>query len=163
MRTMLLLVLFLFSTLTLANIESVTFADEAMETRYNTLINELRCLVCQNQNLADSNAELAQDLRKQVHKMLDQGKSDQEIVDFMVQRYGDFVLYRPPFKTRTLLLWLGPFVFLLIGVWFLIRYITSQVARSPSIVTDEEHLRATELLGENESKKNTSNKEDHNA
>ena len=78
--------------------------------RYKVLIYELRCLVCQNQNLADSNAELAGDLRREVHRLILEGKSSQDVIDFMVARYGDFVLYRPPLKAKTLLLWGGPFV-----------------------------------------------------
>jgi cytochrome c-type biogenesis protein CcmH len=91
-------------------------ADEtADQARYNALINELRCLVCQNQSIAESNAPLAADLREQVRTQIAAGKSDAEIADYVTARYGDFVLYRPPFKARTWLLWLGPFV-LLLGV-----------------------------------------------
>jgi cytochrome c-type biogenesis protein CcmH len=83
---------------------------------YESLTAELRCLVCQNQTIGDSNAELAADLRRQVAEMLEQGKSKQDIVDFMTERYGDFVLYKPPFTAKTGLLWLGPGLFLLLGV-----------------------------------------------
>ena len=96
-----------------AAIEVHEFADAAMEAEYQELISELRCLVCQNQNLAESDADLAKDLRQQTFEMLQQGKNRQQIVDYMVERYGDFVLYRPPVKSSTLLLWLGPFVLLL--------------------------------------------------
>ena len=85
-------------------------ADEA---RYHALIGELRCLVCQNQSIAESNAPLAADLRDQVRTQMAAGKTDAEIIEFVTARYGDFVLYRPPFKARTWLLWLGPFVLLL--------------------------------------------------
>jgi cytochrome c-type biogenesis protein CcmH len=91
---------------------------------YESLTAELRCLVCQNQTIGDSNAELASDLRRQVAEMLEQGKSRQDIVNFMTERYGDFVLYKPPFKAKTTLLWLGPGVFLLLGlvaVFFILR------------------------------------------
>jgi cytochrome c-type biogenesis protein CcmH len=85
-----------------------TEQDRVQQKRAVELEEQLRCLVCQNQTIADSNAELAQDLRRQVREQIAQGRSDAEIVDFMVQRYGDFVLYRPPLKAVTLLLWFGP-------------------------------------------------------
>ena len=83
-------------------------ADPALEARMVRIASELRCLVCQNQTIADSHADLAVDLRRQVRELLKQGRSDREIVDYMTARYGDFVLYRPPFKPTTVLLWLGP-------------------------------------------------------
>ncbi len=99
-----------------AAVEYHPFEDPQKEATYQTLISELRCLVCQNQTIADSNADLAKDLRQQVYEMLQQGKSQQDVVDFMTQRYGDFVLYRPAFSLKTGLLWLGPVLFLLIGI-----------------------------------------------
>ena len=90
-------------------------ADPALEARMVSITSELRCLVCQNQTIADSQADLAVDLRREVRELLKQGKSDREIVDYMTARYGDFVLYRPPFKATTVLLWLGPSMMLLIG------------------------------------------------
>jgi cytochrome c-type biogenesis protein CcmH len=89
--------------------------DPEQQKTYELINSELRCLVCQNQTIADSNAELAGDLRRQVYEMLQQGKSKDEIVQFMTERYGDFVLYNPPLKTKTALLWLGPIAFLMIG------------------------------------------------
>ncbi|MDO9423604.1 MAG: cytochrome c-type biogenesis protein CcmH [Methylobacter sp.] len=103
---------------------SPQFADQEQQQAYDTLTSELRCLVCQNQTIADSNAELAADLRRQVYEMLQQGKSKQEIAQYMTDRYGDFVLYNPPFKLKTGVLWLGPVAFLLIGlviVFLLVR------------------------------------------
>lgn len=97
-----------------AAIEAYKFDDDATEAEYKALIEELRCLVCQNQNLAASDAELAQDLRKQTYDMLQQGKSREQVVEYMVNRYGDFVLYRPPVKSSTLFLWGGPFLLLLL-------------------------------------------------
>ena len=149
MRTVIIFLLITLSAPLFANIEAVRFDNAEMEKRYNKLIYELRCLVCQNQNIADSNAELAQDLRAQVLKMIRQGKSDEDIMDFMVTRYGDFVLYRPPFKLRTLLLWLGPFLFLSVGIWFLFRYIRRQGARTDNTLSEEEHQLASELLRDN--------------
>src|SRR5438128_4423988 len=93
--------------------------NAALEKRVTTLAHELRCLVCQNQTLADSNAPLAVDLRNQIREQLKAGKTERDVVDFMVARYGDFVLYRPPFKATTVALWLGPFVLLALGAWIL--------------------------------------------
>ena len=95
--------------------EPLVFESMLQEDRFNQLTLELRCLVCQNQNLADSDAQLAHDLRAEVHEMLVAGKSDDEIKQFMVERYGDFVLYRPPVQKNTYLLWLAPLALLLIG------------------------------------------------
>jgi len=94
-----------------------------LQARYDSLINELRCLVCQNQSIADSNAGLASDLRREVHSMLLAGKTDTEILKFMTDRYGDFVLYRPPFVRRTLLLWLAPALLLGFGLLIAVRVV----------------------------------------
>ncbi len=94
-----------------AEINVYEFAAAKDEARFNHLINELRCPKCQNQNIADSNAPLAQDLKNRVYQMIQEGQSDQMIMDYMVERYGDYVTYRPPFRPLTWLLWLGPFVF----------------------------------------------------
>ena len=99
-------------------------ADPVLEARMQAIAVELRCLVCQNQTIADSNAELAVDLRQQVRQMLREGKSHREIIDYMTARYGDFVLYRPPVKGTTMLLWFGPAVLLVGGVgilWLVLR------------------------------------------
>lgn len=104
------------------------FDEPAQEARYKDLIEELRCLVCQNQNLADSDAELAQDLRSQVSEMVKTGSSDQQIIDYMVARYGDFVLYRPPVQATTLLLWSGPFILVAVAVLVLIRSVRRRAA-----------------------------------
>ena len=93
--------------------------DPALEARVTKIAEELRCLVCQNQNIADSHAELAIDLKNQVREMLKKGMSDKDVIDFMVNRYGDFVLYRPPVKGTTWLLWFGPFILLAGGLGFL--------------------------------------------
>ena len=117
MKQLLLLILLAFSTThSIAGIEVHQFDSTEKETLYRNLTQELRCLVCQNQNLADSNAELAVDLREEVYEMINAGSSRQEIVDFMVARYGDFVLYRPPVKANTALLWIGPFIILIIAL-----------------------------------------------
>lgn len=119
--------------------------DENLDKRVNALAVELRCLVCQNQTLADSNAPLAVDLRSQIREQLKAGKSEQEVVDFMVARYGDFVLYRPPFKATTVALWAGPFLILVFGAWLLVRRIRRRPAAEPEL-TDAERARAAKLL-----------------
>ena len=115
----LLCVLFLICQSSYA-LDARQLADPIQQENYETLTKELRCLVCQNQTIADSNAELAADLRRQVYEMLEQGKSNAEIIQFMTDRYGDFVLYKPAFRGKTALLWLAPVVFLILG--FLIVY-----------------------------------------
>ena len=119
--------------------------DPALEKRVTGLAHELRCLVCQNQTLADSNAPLAVDLRNQIREQLAQGASEREVVDFMVARYGDFVLYRPPLKASTLALWIGPFVLLLAGALLLWRRIARRRVPEPQL-SDAEHARAAKLL-----------------
>jgi len=122
--------------------------DPVLEKKVITLSNELRCLVCQNQTIADSNAELAVDLRNQVRKQLSEGKSDREILDYMVQRYGEFVLYRPPFNYKTVLLWAGPFLLLLIAMFILIQQIRTRHKHLASEEFNPTDLsRAKALLG----------------
>ena len=99
--------------------EPLVFANQQQQERFDKLTQELRCLVCQNQNLADSDAPLAHDLRREVHQMLLAGRTNEQIKQFLVQRYGDFVLYRPPVQQNTYLLWLAPLVLLLAGAWIL--------------------------------------------
>jgi cytochrome c-type biogenesis protein CcmH len=120
----LLVLLALFATTPIwAKVEVLQFETPEQEATYNKMIDELRCLVCQNQNLADSNAELAVDMRRKTREMVLQNKSEKEIANFMVERYGDFVLYRPPLNQNTLLLWAGPFLILIVGVTLLLRTI----------------------------------------
>ena len=104
----------------LAN-DNLNFSQAPYESRYYRLINELRCLVCQNQTLADSNAELARDLRLKTHQLIESGESDDSIIRFMVDRYGDFILYRPPLRIRTMLLWIGPALMLALGLVIFVR------------------------------------------
>ncbi len=129
-----------------AKVEVLSFDTPEHEARYNKLIAELRCLVCQNQNLADSNAELAVDLRRKTYEMVSKDKTEKEIAAFMVQRYGDFVLYRPPLNSSTLLLWIGPFIILLIGVSLLIRTIRRRRAEQGVNVDDATLKAAANLL-----------------
>lgn len=102
-----------------AEVAKSVASNPELEKHVMAISEELRCLVCQNQTIADSNAELAVDLRNQVREKLEQGMSDKDILAYMVERYGDFVLYRPPVKATTWLLWFGPFLLLIGGVFFL--------------------------------------------
>ena len=128
--------------------EQREFADAEQLERYKALNAELRCLVCQNQNIADSNAELAADLRREVHRMILEGKGDEAIIDFMVTRYGEFVLYRPPLKAKTVLLWSAPFVLGIGGIVLLLvqlRRRHADRATAPPL-DDEERARLQSLL-----------------
>ena len=122
----LLIVYFLLSNFVYANDEPVVFQNRDLEERYYLLIEEVRCLVCQNQSLADSNAPLAQDLRNEIFKMIQINKSNTEIMEFLVKRYGDFVLHRPPLKKNTWLLWFGPFLFLIVAFFVTVLIIKKQ-------------------------------------
>ena len=119
------------------------FSNPAQELRFNDLTEELRCLVCQNQSLADSNSDLAQDLRMEVYRMLMEGDSNENIIKYLVDRYGDFVLYRPPLKPTTYLLWFSPILFLIIGVWVAVSLIRKKQIR---LLNEEEQKYADQLL-----------------
>jgi cytochrome c-type biogenesis protein CcmH len=130
-----------------ANEAALAAQDPALEQRVMRLTAELRCLVCQNQSLADSHADLAIDLKNQVRSQMQAGKSDAEIREFMVARYGDFVLYRPPLKSTTALLWAGPFVLLAAGGLALGFYLRRRRQRlTESELTPEQRARAEALL-----------------
>lgn len=157
MKFLSVLILLMLSVNYCPAVEYKKFDTPQQEQTYKVLINELRCLVCQNQTIADSNAELAQDLRRQVHEMLQQGKSKDEIADFMTQRYGDFVLYNPPFKAKTGLLWIGPIVFLLIGLVLIVLFSRKKKAVENVEISEVEIKKAEEkktkvrdLLGKGE-------------
>lgn len=143
------LLFLLISATAHAGIETHIFDDKEKEGLYKDLIAELRCLVCQNQNLAESNAELALDLRQQTYDMIQAGSSKSDVVDYMVQRYGDFVLYRPPFQASTLLLWIGPFIFLLFALLGLIKYIRGRTRATDPEMSSEDLDRAKQLLSQN--------------
>lgn len=143
---MIVLTLFISVNILEAAVEVKQFKNQQQEQRYKNLINELRCLVCQNQNLAGSDAGLAQDLRKQVYKMINAGQSDEEILDFMVTRYGDFILYRPPFKATTFFLWIGPFIILAIGLFVLVRFIIQRKKVVITKLTDNDKEKIKQLL-----------------
>jgi cytochrome c-type biogenesis protein CcmH len=131
-------------------------ADPAAEARMMALSSELRCLVCQNQTIADSNADLAVDLRGEIREKIQSGMSDAEIKDFMVARYGDFVLYRPPVKTTTLILWIGPFLLLAVGGGILYVNLKRrrQTVADPELSRDDQAL-AESLLQTDKSKETT--------
>jgi cytochrome c-type biogenesis protein CcmH len=132
-----------------AAIDAYTFKNEAERARYTELTRELRCPKCQNQDIADSNAPIAADLRKEIYRMLGEGKSNQQIIDFMVDRYGEFVRYKPELNAHTWLLWFGPAGLLLGGV-LLIGVIVvrrrKQPAEDANVLSDEERQRLAHLL-----------------
>ena len=118
--------------------EPPRFDDPAQEARYKHLTTELRCTVCQNQNLADSDADLAKDLRKQVFDMMQSGKSDDEIKQYLVARYNDFVLYDPPLKPGTWLLWFTPFALVLIGAGVVVAILRRRIPQASGARTDSD-------------------------
>lgn len=130
-----------------AGLESFDFSGSVEEQRYKDLLAELRCLVCQNQSLVDSDAELAHDLRLEVYELMAQGQNDAQIRDFLVARYGDFVLYEPPLKPSTYLLWAGPFVLLALGILMLFRTLRQRRQLQEAELSAEEEQRLKELLG----------------
>ena len=133
----LIIILFIFSSSLLAGTATPLAEDPGLETRLKAMSQELRCLVCQNSTLADSDAPLAEDLRNEIRGQMRAGKSNQEIVDYLVARYGDFVRYRPPVNNVTAILWFGPFLLLLIGGFVLYRVLKKQ-AREGDIQAEDE-------------------------
>ena len=122
--------------------------DPQVEARLVVIAEELRCLVCQNESLASSHAELAQDLRREVRKLIQQGMTDAQIKTYLVERYGDFVLYRPPVKPLTWPLWFGPFALWFVAVWGLWRYLKPRKALVHQRMSDDENAQAESLLKE---------------
>ena len=120
--------------------------DPEVERRMVTLSEDLRCLVCQNETIAASRADFANDLRREIREQMKANKSDQEIVDFMVARYGDFVLYRPPVKSTTIFLWFGPFIFLLVGATALFVYLKRRRKQVEEPALTEQQLKQAETL-----------------
>ena len=140
--------LLLASTLVVAQ----TSSDAALDARVKALSSELRCLVCQNQTVADSDSGVARDMREQVRTQLAAGKSEAEVKTYMTDRFGDFVLYNPPFKATTVVLWAGPFAVLLLGGFLLIRRLRkSSTAHAPAIMSDAERDRARAMLNTKDS------------
>ncbi|AYC32565.1 cytochrome c-type biogenesis protein CcmH [Pseudomonas cavernae] len=141
-----------------AAIDTYQFADEAQRTRFAELTKELRCPKCQNQDIADSNAPIAADLRREIHRMLGEGKSNEEIVEFMVERYGEFVRYKPAVNSRTWLLWYGP-AGLLVGGLLVLGVIVLRRRRvenaPPASLSAEERARLDTLLNSTSADKST--------
>lgn len=144
------LLLLVASSSALSLVEVKAFSSDELRDRFHVLVNELRCPKCQNQNLADSNSAIAADLRREIFRMLEEGKSDQEIVDFLVTRYGEFVMYRPLMKKTTLVLWLTPALLFVIGIFIVLFVRRRQSAEmSPaSPLGIDELKRLDQLLGE---------------
>lgn len=135
-------------------LESYKFEHHADELRFRQLASELRCLVCQNQSLADSDAELAHDLRNEVYEMMVAGKTNQQITDFLVDRYGDFVLYKPPVKPSTWLIWFGPFAVLLVALLLLVRAVRRQRVVPQTEISAAERQRLQQVLNQTEGSDN---------
>jgi cytochrome c-type biogenesis protein CcmH len=154
------LLLLIISSYAFSVVEVKAFSSDELRDRFQVLVNELRCPKCQNQNLADSNSPIAADLRKEIFRMLEEGRSDQEIVDFLVARYGEFVMYRPPVKKTTLMLWLTPVFLFVIGIFIVlfIRRRQSADAMATTVLGVEELQRLEKLLGE-QPQKNVSTQE----
>jgi cytochrome c-type biogenesis protein CcmH len=138
----------IFAPAAAASEATPTDLDPVTQKRLIGLTAELRCLVCQNQTIADSNAELAVDLRREIHEQIEAGKSDAQILEFMTTRYGDFVLYRPPLKVTTVLLWFGPALLVIAGIVVLARVMRARRRRADADrpLTDAERSRAAALL-----------------
>ena len=152
-RSFISLLMLFASALALAGEAAPAADDPALEARVNAVATELRCLVCQNQTIADSHAGLAIDLKNEIREKMRRGESEKQVVDFMVERYGDFVLYRPPVKMTTILLWLGPLLLVLVGLFVLYRKLTAQASVGETTLTAEDRARAARLLGtDNEEK-----------
>jgi cytochrome c-type biogenesis protein CcmH len=146
-QAILLALLLLPTAVTVAyTLEEFEFDSPEQQEEFRELIAKLRCLVCQNESLAGSQAELAQDLRNEVYEMMRAGRSKDEILDFLVARYGDFVLYDPPLKPSTYLLWFGPFVLIAIGAFVVIRTIQRKKETPEPTVSDAERARIEQLL-----------------
>ena len=129
------------------SLTAFAFKSEAEEQHFKSLISDLRCLVCQNQTLLDSDAELAHDLRSEVFDLMREGKNDKEVIAFLVARYGDFVLYNPPFKPSTYLLWFGPFVLLAIAALVLFRALRRRAKITDPEFTEEQRRQLDGILG----------------
>ena len=131
-----------------SSLAAFDFPDAAMEREFRELTGEIRCLVCQNESLAGSNAELAADLRQEVYRMLIAGKSRDEIIHFMVARYGDFVLYEPPLKPSTYPLWFGPLLLFLVAAFFLYRTLLKKKRAAETSFSEQDEKRLSHLLND---------------
>ncbi|AXP42250.1 TPA: cytochrome c-type biogenesis protein [Haemophilus influenzae] len=147
-KTWLFLTALLFSSVAFSAIDALNFSSPQQESDYHQLTQSLRCPQCQNNNIADSNATIAVDMRGKVFELLQEGKSKNDVVDYMVARYGNFVTYDPPITASTLVLWIAPLLLVLLGVVFLLRRKpkTQSAVKSQDVLTDEDNARLAELL-----------------
>ncbi|HHF5113653.1 TPA: cytochrome c-type biogenesis protein [Haemophilus influenzae] len=147
-KTWLFLTALLFSSVAFSAIDALNFSSPQQESDYHQLTQSLRCPQCQNNNIADSNATIAVDMRGKVFELLQEGKSKNDVVDYMVARYGNFVTYDPPITASTLVLWIAPLLLVLLGVVFLLRRKpkTQSALKSQEVLTDEDNARLAELL-----------------
>ena len=147
-KTWLFLTALLFSSVAFSSIDALNFTSPQQESDYHQLTQSLRCPQCQNNNIADSNATIAVDMRGKVFELLQEGKSKNDVVDYMVARYGNFVTYDPPMTASTLVLWIAPLLLVLLGVVFLLRRKpkAQSAVKSQDVLTDEDNARLTELL-----------------
>lgn len=149
MRSTIIAFMLFFSVVANATIDTYEFKDDATRERFQQLTNELRCPKCQNQNLAGSNSPIASDLRREIYRMVEEGQDDDEITDFMVNRYGEFVLYRPRMTEATYLLWYGPFVLVAVGfavLWLITRKRKRLNEKQDNSLNDQEKARLATLL-----------------
>ena len=147
-KTWLFLTALLFSSVAFSSIDAFNFSSPQQESDYHQLTQSLRCPQCQNNNIADSNATIAVDMRGKVFELLQEGKSKNDVVDYMVARYGNFVTYDPPMTASTLVLWIAPLLLVLLGVVFLLRRKpkAQSAVKSQDVLTDEDNARLAELL-----------------
>ena len=147
-KTWLFLTALLFSSVAFSAIDALNFTSPQQESDYHQLTQSLRCPQCQNNNIADSNATIAVDMRGKVFELLQEGKSKNDVVDYMVARYGNFVTYDPPMTASTLVLWIAPLLLVLLGVVFLLRRKpqAQSAVKSQDVLTDEDNARLVELL-----------------
>lgn len=147
-KTWLFLTALLFSSVAFSAIDALNFSSPQQESDYHQLTQSLRCPQCQNNNIADSNATIAVDMRGKVFELLQEGKSKNDVVDYMVARYGNFVTYNPPMTASTLVLWIAPLLLVLLGVVFLLRRKpkVQSAVKSQDVLTDEDNARLAELL-----------------
>ncbi len=145
-RLLILLLLILTAAAQATSLSSFEFSTPEQERAFRTLTEELRCLVCQNESLAGSNAELAQDLRREIYDMMMAGRSKDDIVQFMVARYGDFVLFQPPLRPSTYPLWFGPFILFAVAGFFLFRTLQKKRRAQEAALSDQDRERLRRLL-----------------
>lgn len=148
------LLLFVWIGVAQAAIETFAYTNDAERERFQALTRELRCPKCQNQDLAESNAPIAADLRGEIHRLMNEGKSDEQIINYLVARYGEFVMYRPPVEQRTWLLWYGPAAFLILGfciILIIVRRRQQQTLPSSAPLSADEQARLASLLKKKDS------------